>query len=83
MYRTTFIIAFANNAAMMALALEYQPYSFAIVAEWVWCGFAMIFLIVFPMERFPLLLKFADMGMLAMNIALTVTGLIGCGNHDI
>lgn len=83
MYRTTFIIAFANNAAMMALALEFQPYPFEIVAEWVWCGFAMLYLLIVPLERFPILVKLSDLGMLAMNIALTVSGLIGIGNHDI
>lgn len=53
------------------------------MAEWVWAGFALIFLTVTPLNTCPLLAKIADLGMLAMNIALTVAGLIGINHHHV
>lgn len=75
---------------LIAMALEYAPYNFEIIAAWIWLGFMLIYLVFFPFQRCLVLYKFADignivliLGMHAMNIALIISGLAQVGQHDI
>jgi hypothetical protein len=62
LFKTIFTIHFANNMCLIAMALMYAPYDFAILIEWIWLGFMLIYLIFFPFQRCLVLYKFADIG---------------------
>lgn len=47
---------------LIAMALEYAPYNFEIIAAWIWLGFMLIYLVFFPFQRCLVLYKFADIG---------------------